>query len=776
MKLRTIDIVDVGLPGHRHLDLTTLPDGLIAIVGGNGTGKSILLEASCPGALYRRLPSRQPYALVDHARSRQGRIDVTYDDNGHTWRLLHKLDVDRRKSEAHIYRDGVPWSDGDLVSNGKLRTFDALVAAQWPTWELVAASRFWAQGGLGRFGGVDAASRREMLRELLQLHALEDVADRARGALVSFESRLAEMRAAAEPRAAEIARLGDPHGDVSAMEQQAIIQADGLAEAREHEAALERELERARAAIHASESARAWARLRQLQDRRDELNARRGPVVARRDQASELLQTTHNLLEDARVHRAKAQQAQSDRVRALTATKRASDRVASARTEAGGGPPPDVVAANVAERCARDVLITARAQSEQRTTLQEAARQARHQHMGLASRAAALDRVPCGGVGEYANCPLIADAVVGRNELPAAAAERDAAAARFEAAGQVDAGAAQTSLDRAVQSRVAAEHRCRALERLREAEADLVDAEIGVPAEVAVPDISAEESAARAADADLRVVTDELVAIDAELRVVATEIDSLPDEATLEAAAAETGDARPPSAVEPELVAAHAARRELERAVAYTDARLARRRPDIERLEALHDADATDRERITATNADRDRLARIAYGYGTRGIQAVLVEDAGPAIESVAAALLEDAYDWRRITIEIRTLAERRAGGHKDVSEVIVRDGHTGWHGPLANLSGGEGDMVAAALAMAVAAHHAEASGVRWQTAWADEAGSALTREHAEAWVRMLRRAMSTAGISQLLLVTHDEHVQRGCDAIVQVADLEVDG
>ncbi len=40
------------------LDLAALPEGLIAVVGGNGVGKTTIMEAMAPAALYRTLPSR----------------------------------------------------------------------------------------------------------------------------------------------------------------------------------------------------------------------------------------------------------------------------------------------------------------------------------------------------------------------------------------------------------------------------------------------------------------------------------------------------------------------------------------------------------------------------------------------------------------------------------------------------------------------------------------------------------------------------------------------
>jgi len=106
------------------------------------------------------------------------------------------------------------------------------------------------------------------------------------------------------------------------------------------------------------------------------------------------------------------------------------------------------------------------------------------------------------------------------------------------------------------------------------------------------------------------------------------------------------------------------------------------------------------------------------------------------------------------------------------VMAAIVHDAATGITGAVENLSGGEEDLVRAALGMALARHHGDISGVRWETAWADEAGAWLTRENAARWAEMMRVAAAEMGVHQVLVVTHDAEVIAACDAQIGEEDL----
>jgi DNA repair exonuclease SbcCD ATPase subunit len=175
-------------------------------------------------------------------------------------------------------------------------------------------------------------------------------------------------------------------------------------------------------------------------------------------------------------------------------------------------------------------------------------------------------------------------------------------------------------------------------------------------------------------------------------------------------------------------------------------------------------------QRLTA---DRQRIQRIRYAFGPRGMQGVLAESAGPAISDVANQLIVKAYGWPRWRVDIRTRRDNLKGdGQRDVAECTVYDAERDAEGLLENVSGGELDMLAAALAFGFAAHHGEVNGCRWEMLWLDEPTSAMTQEHRVRWIEMLRTAMPILGVKQALLVDQSEEVQRTAEAVVRVEEL----
>src|SRR5215831_10954474 len=125
MRLERLEVRHLTSLQHVVLDLTTLPAGLIAITGQNGTGKTTLLE-SVIGALYRTLPSRDG-ELVDYATDNDSTLDARIAVEGlGVFHARVNLDPARRATEAVLEHQEV------AVSDGKVSTFDAAVRQRFP--------------------------------------------------------------------------------------------------------------------------------------------------------------------------------------------------------------------------------------------------------------------------------------------------------------------------------------------------------------------------------------------------------------------------------------------------------------------------------------------------------------------------------------------------------------------------------------------------------------------------------------------------------------------
>jgi len=96
-----------AFPNEICVDFDSLGEGLIAIVGENGVGKSTLI-GSVFAALFRQLPG-QKRSLYDFATHPQPEIDLTFSVNGARYRSLLKIDPKSRQMESYLFNgEGKP--------------------------------------------------------------------------------------------------------------------------------------------------------------------------------------------------------------------------------------------------------------------------------------------------------------------------------------------------------------------------------------------------------------------------------------------------------------------------------------------------------------------------------------------------------------------------------------------------------------------------------------------------------------------------------------------
>jgi len=780
MRLISVETENLGAPGVRRLDLRDLPDGVIAVVGENGTGKTTFLEASCPGVLFRTFPSRSPSNPVDLVAGRHGRVEAVFEDGGHEWRLLHTLDGQARKVDAHIYRDGVPYGDGDLTSTGRARVFDALVAQIWPAWPVVSASRYLVQRGVGSWQSADAPERRQMLAKLLGLDRLQQIADRAAQGQRDAERRLETLRS---EEAAAAQRVDDLRQLSLAIEETSELLEQSHSDLTTARLSLERVDVDVRTATLAQDARTAAERLEErteledaIQRSRREAESVRGDVDAlQRDNDAAFAEATAARVaaRESAAELARWQQLERARMRAAQLV----DRLAATATGGAQAEPSELEAQ----------LEDARAEAASEEALREKGRRLavkvanlNTRYTSLAKYAGALGDVPCGGEGEFEGCPLIAQAVDARGHMPALRdelAEAEAELAQLPPCSDATVERAHRRVEElrtALRRAVADQEQRAAYERAQD---DLARAAAEVPPEPeAVSSDDAERRLQKCASV-LAAAEATLQREQARAETLQRQLDRLPSAEELRAQAAGSGWEGEP--LDELLRRQYRFRRSvgsLEAQVARFEERLSSQRARLDEFDGCQRQLADIGRRIHVLSGDVARLKRLRYGFGPRGVQGVLAESAGPAIAAVANELLEHACDGPRWQLDIRTRRDNQTGdGQRDVAECTVYDAERDAEGLLENVSGGELDLLASALALGFAAHHSAVSGTRWETLWLDEAGSALTREAAARWVSMLRKALPLLGVRQALIVTHDKEVQRGADAIVDVAELEVE-
>jgi DNA repair protein SbcC/Rad50 len=161
---------------------------LVAIIGENGAGKTVLLEAGFPGPIFRKTPTRD--TLIKLATSRQSYAENSVSVNGSRYTLRHILDSVSRKSEALVVNEaGQP-----LLPSGKLPEFDRWVQDNFPPPEVFFSSIFAAQAFTG-FLGLSKSDRKAVLNRVLGIEIYESLSQEARDRASAARSRLGEVEA-----------------------------------------------------------------------------------------------------------------------------------------------------------------------------------------------------------------------------------------------------------------------------------------------------------------------------------------------------------------------------------------------------------------------------------------------------------------------------------------------------------------------------------------------------------------------------------------------------
>lgn len=170
-----------------EIDFTTIPAGLIAIVGENGKGKTTLMEAPT-GAVYGELPTRG--AVAKYATGTDSYIDVRFMfDRDGAIRARRNIDGVKGTQSAALER-----GSGERLNDGKVTTFKAAVDGIFPTLDTLLASALAVQNRKGSFASRNRTDRKDLFYALLGLGRFEQYATTCRSAVSVLDKRIAELR------------------------------------------------------------------------------------------------------------------------------------------------------------------------------------------------------------------------------------------------------------------------------------------------------------------------------------------------------------------------------------------------------------------------------------------------------------------------------------------------------------------------------------------------------------------------------------------------------
>ena len=152
---------------------------------------------------------------------------------------------------------------------------------------------------------------------------------------------------------------------------------------------------------------------------------------------------------------------------------------------------------------------------------------------------------------------------------------------------------------------------------------------------------------------------------------------------------------------------------------------------------------------------------------GNDGIIALEIDDAGPAIASIANELLR-VYD-SPFSVRLNTQEMTRAGRLKEGFDIPVFDSNTNKSKSIRKLSGGEATIVEDAVAKAICIYNKTSNGRDLATVYTDERDGALDPERKRAYFRMKQKVLALGGYGQEFCITHTPELLAMANAVISL-------
>lgn len=240
------------------IDFDALPDGLTALIGTNGAGKSHVLELAGFATLFREFAGYgETFASHVADGVRDAYSELVFELAGVCYRVRVQCDPlfggGRGKTEAYLSRlDGEAWTAlaGPGVNDVKLA-----LAPLVPSKELFLASVFSCQGGGGNFFSLPKAERKALFVRLLGLEHLQVQAEAARARVQQTTAEVARVREQVAPVRVRAERLAALTTECAALAERHTLATSALAERTTEVAHTEATLVAARAALSEGEAA-----------------------------------------------------------------------------------------------------------------------------------------------------------------------------------------------------------------------------------------------------------------------------------------------------------------------------------------------------------------------------------------------------------------------------------------------------------------------------------------------------------------------------------------
>ncbi|SFV17821.1 hypothetical protein [Pseudoduganella namucuonensis] len=768
---------------------------LVALTGGNGRGKSTLLDNMTP---YPVMPSRAgadglgAFSYYDEVYLPENHKELEWRMGDTRYRSQIVIRVGgKRRTEAYLHEFGEKsWTPARLgdgtVSDGRMETYGRLVEGIAGPAATFFSTAFSAQQRR-QLSAYRNGEIKSLLADLLRLDAVRERGERANEVLrlLRCGQRAARTQCEAQRQAVhalrhELAEMGDTTAQSELARQNRNVAAARLDARRNTLAAL-----RAEADVAAGQEAR-----------RVQLLAERGTALTGWRQTIEELDNAIGGEEAARddmaqrhAQRAASRETGLASLRAqrttLLASREQERRAALAAAHVPlfqhlAGRRASVVSElrqSLArkEKLAADLAL---AQARQMAVEREAG-QAALKAQELRRRLSLTREVPCSGMPMQTGCKLLGDAHAAHALLP----DAGAVVARLNAAytaivdeiNGLRAGASGIASMCAALARAEQRQQCTA-RRLAHAERQAARREALALAAPLLTEV--EDRLATAADHSAA----ERAADDHEYQAQERRLSELVrrrEEAARPCAAVARLDAQlaslPPP---PDLGAIGRAAQECEQAQAQLrtaeQAQLAALRArdhaeELRRQIAVKEQDCGRRERgLARLDEQMEMWSLLAKALGNDGIIALAIDDAGPELSALANQLLLACYG-PRFTVSIKTQVATAKGELREGFDITVHDAQRDTVKSVTRMSGGERIWINECLTRAMALYLAQADGRRSATLFSDEADGAFDAQHKRRFMEMKREVLRVGGYAREFFISHTPELAEMADRVIDL-------
>lgn len=774
------------------IDLRDVPPGIVAFVGENGEGKTTAL--GCPLAtFFRSLPDREHKEIAKFADdSRDSFLETRFSVEGRgQFRARVNVDGLKRNADA-IFEQIGPDGMRTVLNDGKVSTYDAVIARELPTREQMLASTYASQDKSGAFHKISQKDRKQLVMGFLGLERYEAMSERAKkvaGLTEACRGRIAAVRdrlqrdtdpavlAAIDARAKELQTAG-VRAEVSEV---------GL---REELAVLESRL----ALVSDTTAAYNAALLRghdlqkQVTAREQELRVQAVRVVGNeKAYQDEVAQIGADAEASRRRLTHEADNARADLTERLTNNRATLDQAETIRAAVARVAVLEQAIAEERRRLDMQRRVHEEVREQLRLLDNELARLSRVEAELDRARqdAALLQTVPFGKKCADAACQFVGNAVAAKARLPILEAEmvrrpavRDrrerllsAGNAVAKATAGIDATIAEHETERTGQTVTAS-----LVGKLEAAEARIAELEqaidasrAGLSSALAQVDATEHEAKTRASvscEARARELAEQIAQTQAALEHLAADLRT----ATADLNAAASGNTEAQQ-MQRDMAVKRAERDRVIATIARVKAEAESLQARGAEIQAKQIELATLNEKIAILDTELIEWQRLARMFSRDGLPVLEIDAAGPTWSAYTNELLVASYG-SRFTVEVVTQDARADGkGMREDFTIKVFDNERGGDPrDIADLSGGEKVIVSEALMNAIAIYVNQRSLMPIRTCWRDETTGALNHKVIPQYVAMLRKVQELGGFHHIFFVTHSAEAAAMADVQIHFA------